>query len=876
LSFGARALHRPGKESRSKMSPRKLFGVLAFVIGAAAIVMWLNRGAAEHGSGAERESGLGAEVHESSRGEAVERNAVESVGKGSSAEIAGEEQRLGPAVLIVRVLQRPDDAPVADVLVAAHRYAARSEARTNEAGEARFEFEGSCLVTGLRVGPSASTTAVAKSPLLPCGAGGERVEIVRVSAGAQLSGYVLDELQRPVSEAKVLWWAGRGPPYSTPPDGEGESSDDGHFTLTNVASTFFVAATAPDRCCETGLTGRAPARAALDGLEVRMGPCNVVTGQVVDEAGQPVADALVEFADPGSSNDSKATAQADVFSQRCGSESTRTDANGAFRVENLPARGFPRLAWVECAGYIGNYSIVRSEQPDQRITLVRGLSLSGRVWRSDGLPAHDALVRVGNTRGRLAKVRTNADGSFLANGLPEDDDATVRVHLEGEAIFVRRNVEVKPGAHPIEIELEPARSLAGHVVDENDRPAPNMEVRLVGDRVIDTPDVDYGEPTTWEWSHDKHVGYTDANGSFEFRDLYAGDFRITAKDPGRPTVSGQVKSRSGNRAVRIRLGGAQPSVTFEGRVADAFTGAPLTNFMVTACTPMKDEGSWLGQPVEFESVDGAYRLAGVEAGAVMLSFAAPGYAAWSAEEATYSAGVTTVNARLLPKRSLSVRLVSIDGVPLERRADARFESLAGKPLMVAGHAMGTTSHHAITDGVATFHGLPAERVRLRITLQPNDEETSVEFDLTQPLEGPQDVRVEIHEPRSLAVMLFVARDPQALAELGERIDPEALRGRAVFEALAPPEVEVTLRALDGKGRAVGSGSLTPQDGGYRTRWNVGGTWQDGESEDASMSVGLPRAAQTLELTAPGFRRVQIETSKLADGSFPNILLLRPR
>jgi protocatechuate 3,4-dioxygenase beta subunit len=858
------------------MRQRKLTAVLAVVIGVAAITVWLSRGAVEHGSDAERESDLGAEVHESSREEAVERNAVESVGRGSSAEIAGEERRLGPAVLVVRVLQRPDDAPVADVLVAAHRYAARSEARTNEAGEARFEFEGSCLVTGLRVGPGASTTAVAKSLLVPCGAGGERVEIVRVSAGAQLSGFVLDELQRPVPGAKVLWWAGRGPPYSTPPDGEVGSSDDGRFTLTNVASTFFVAATAPGLCFETGLTGSAPARAVLDGLEVRMGPCAVVTGRVVDEAGQPVADALVEFADPGSSNDSRATAQADIFSRRCGSESTRTDANGAFRVESLPARGFPRLAWVECAGYIGNYSIVRSEQPGPRITLVCGVSLSGRVWRSDGRPAQGALVRVGNTRGRSAKVRTNDDGSFLANGLPEDDDATLRVHLEGQAIFVRRNVEVKPGARPIEIELEPACTLAGHVVDENDRPAPNMEVRLVGDRVIDTPDVDYGEPTTWEWSHDKHVGYTDANGRFEFRDLYEGKFRITAKDPSRPTVSGEVKSRSGNRAVRIRLGGAQPSVTFEGRVTDAFTGAPLTNFTVTACTPMKDEGSWFGQPVEFESTDGAYQLAGVEAGAVMLSFAAPGYAAWSAEEATYSAGVTTVNARLLPKRSLSVRLVTVDGVPIERRADARFEDRAGKPLMVAGHAMGATSHHSIVDGVATFHGLPAERIRLRITLQPSHEETSVEFDLTQPLERPQDVRVEIHEPRSLTLMLFVARDPQALAELGDRIDLEALRERAVFEALTPPDVEITLRALDSKRRAVGDGSLTPEDDRYRTSWRVGGIRHGGESEDATMRVSLPHAAQSLELSAPGFRTVQIETSKLTDGSLPNILLLRPR
>ncbi len=859
------------------MSPRKLFGVGAFVVALAAFLAWWSRDWVERGSTAASEATLSERTLPSTRVETLERSAVELGSESSGSETAREHPRLGPAVLIVRVLQRSDGAPVADVLVAANRYGARSDARTNEAGEARFEFEGSCLVTGLRVGPGASTTAVAKSALLPCGAGGERIEILRVSAGAQLSGFVLDELRRPVRGAKVQWWASYRRPLWTPPEGEVESSDDGRFTFTNVASTFFIDATAPGLCCETGLTGRATARATLDGLEVRMGPCSVVTGYVVDEAGHPVADALVEFAEPSSSNDSKATAQADIFSLRCGAESTSTDANGAFRVEGLPARGFPRSAWVECAGYIGDYSQVRLEEPDQRITLVRGVSLSGRVWRSDGRPAQDALVRVGNTRGRSAKVRTNDDGSFLANGLPEDDDATVRVHLEGEAIFVRRNVEVKPGARPIEIELEPAQTLAGQVVDGDGRPAANLEVRLLGDRVIDTPGVSYGEPTTWEWSHDKHVAYTDANGRFEFRDLYSGEFRITAKDPSRPTISGEAKARSGNRAVRIELGGAQPSVTFEGRVTDAFTGAPLTNFTVNAITPTKDEGSWFGQPVEFDSLDGAYQLAGVEAGPVKLSFEAPGYAAWRAETATYSAGVTTVNARLLPKRSLSVRLVSSDGVPIKRRANARFENASGKELLVAGHAVGTSSHHYIVDGVAHFHGLPAERVRLRVSLQPSgDGETSVEFDLTRPLEGPQDVRIEIYEPRNVDVMVFVARDAQAVAELGDRIDPESLRERAVFESLMQPEVEVTLRALDSKGRAVGSGSLKPAGGGYRSSWNVRGTPHSTESEDAAFSIPLPRGAQTLELAAPGFRTVQIDVSKLTDTSLPNILLLRPR
>jgi uncharacterized GH25 family protein len=858
------------------MSSRGRFGVLAFVVALAAIVVWLSRGSAEDGSTASSEAGLRDRAFERSRAESIERSAVASVGEGASAEVAGGEQPLGPAKLVVRVLQRPDDAPVADVLVTVQRYAARSEARTDEAGEARFEFESSCLVTALRVGAGASTTAVSKSLLLPCGAGAERVEIVRVSAGAQLSGRVLHELERPVPGAKVQWWASSGRPHSTPPDGEVESSDDGRFTLANVASTFFVSATAPGLCCETGLTGLAPPRAILDGLEVRMGACAVVTGHVVDEAGQPVPDALVEFAEPSSSNDSKATAQPDIFSHSCGSESTRTDANGAFRVENLPVRGFPRSAWVECAGYIGDYSRVRLEQPDQRITLVRGLSLSGRVWRSDGLPAQGATVRVGNTRGRSAKVRTSDDGSFLAHGLPEDDDATVRVHLEGQAIFVRRNVAVKPGARPLEIELESAQTLAGQVVDESDRPAPHMEVRLVGDRVIDTPDVGYGEPTTWEWSHDKHVGYTDANGRFEFKDLYDGRFRITAKDPSRPTVSGEVTSRSGNRAVRIRLGGAQPSVTFEGRVTDAFTGAPLTNFAVTASTQVDGEGGWTGYPVEFDSVDGAYQIAGVEAGAVLLSFAAPGYAKWHAETATYSAGVAKVNARLLPKRSLSVRLVSIDGFPIKRRADVCFEDSAGKQLLVGGDAVGTRSFHHIDGGLATFHGLPAERVRLRVSLQPKDGETSVEFDLTRPLEGPQDVRIEIYEPRNMDLMVFVARDAQAVAKLGDRIDLESMRESAVLEALAPPQVEVTLRALDSKGQAVGSGTITPTDGGYRTSWNLRGPSHTAESENATISVTLPRGAQTLELSAPGMRTVQIEISKFADASLPNIVLLRPR
>lgn len=770
------------------------------------------------------------------------------------------------ATLIIHLRRASDESALVGAAVTVSSDRDEQPVRTDEHGDARFEFESTVRVRGLHVDATESTPAVTRFVDLRCVIGAQLETTLRIESGATLSGRVVDGAGGAVANATVDVWSTKSYPSRESPDRSVSTDSAGRFTVAHVGSDFFVAARTASMCCKSGLKGSAAGRGSIDGLEVVLAPCAPISGHVVDDRGVPLSGVDLELWGASGSVDYRPTDVTGVQSVRWGAAQALTGADGAFRIEGLADDELQRTAWVEHAEALGVYAQLDPRTADNRITLERGVELSGVVVRPDGSPAEGADVWLGFTRGKARKVKTDTEGRFVARGLARQPDSIVRVHHAGDALWVDEHVEFAPNRDPLLIRLEPARALAGRVVDERGRAVPHAAVTIRGDRELHLQ-ARFGEPTTWEWSFSLHESTCDALGHFRFDDLYDGAFELTARDSREPERTGKLTARSGSTEIELRLG-ADSGVSIVGRVFDAQTRAPIRAFDVTPM--LQDEGgkTWTGRASSFESADGRFGIGGLRPGAIELVVSAPGYSRWSAGQREYAAGEQRIEVPLLATRELRLRLVDARGAPLDSSARATFETLDGQALQVElapGTYTGGMQLHGEPQRIA---GLPASIVRVLVTPVGLLDPLVVEFDLTAPLEGVQDIVVVLPTMRRLSLYVFtVANDASSWTAIDEHLRPPA--------SAEPPASAVTVRLLDARGRALSDGSITPSDGAFEVVARRGSGWAQFTTEDAQITLEDPGAAK-LEVQANDCDTLTVDLESQPSGELRQLVLLRRR
>ncbi|MDX9973816.1 MAG: sigma-70 family RNA polymerase sigma factor [FCB group bacterium] len=219
---------------------------------------------------------------------------------------------------------------------------------------------------------------------------------------------------------------------------------------------------------ETAVASVAPA--AEDTPE----PC-AIAGSVVDESRQPIPNAavLVLRADHGA-----------VVNSGTPALPTRTDAQGLFRITDIPSK----MTFLLVAGAEGfdspsvtSYLLEPGKTlEDQCIVLARGVTLSGRVLGRDGLPVANALVMRGSFQsdtysggGGNVCALTDEKGLFQL-GYPRDGTAVLQVMTQawGNAIF---EVAVQPGAM-VELRMPASAQVAGRVTHPDGSSANGLRV----------------------------------------------------------------------------------------------------------------------------------------------------------------------------------------------------------------------------------------------------------------------------------------------------------------------------------------------------------------------------------------------------------------
>jgi protocatechuate 3,4-dioxygenase beta subunit len=221
-----------------------------------------------------------------------------------------------------------------------------------------------------------------------------------------------------------------------------------------------------------------------------------------------------------------------------------TDAQGAFRIDTVkPGVYTPHLemhGFIPAAASLRTFQVLEGGQPvTLRAEMVPMGKLSGRVLDSDGKPVRGAIVEVlASFGGPMAP--TNANGEFVFDELvPATYMLAARPPKGAKALEVeggRRvgsimtffpgvpqrgaasRITIAPGAEiwgqDIRLIAAPVHRILGVALDPKGDPIPGVDIQLA-------------DPTRLTAETDAQAHSAD-DGTFEFRDIGSGDWRISA------------------------------------------------------------------------------------------------------------------------------------------------------------------------------------------------------------------------------------------------------------------------------------------------------------------------------------------------------------
>lgn len=463
---------------------------------------------------------------------------------------------------------------------------------------------------------------------VPVRAGAESSVNLRLEAAASIGGTVIDAIsRRPIASARVAILDGPAP---------GPGASVGRVAITDSSGRFRAGPLLPGRFgvlalradyLPSHLSGIGASGARPGSAAIALEPAASVAGKVVDEKGRPVRGARVRL--------ERAPAAA-RFRRGPGFfapvPQTVTGPDGSFRLDRLAASSGVTLA-ASGAGFVPSTRpglVLKAGQAVRNVvlTLRAGLTASGRVVDEQNQPVAGALIRVAraddrNMRGPFRPAggdgnpdaTSRGDGSFTVGGL-EEGDYRVSAARDGYAPKTLASVAVtaKPPTRWPAIVLVRGVAVAGVVNDGQGHPVAGALVNVFVE----------GETL--------RSASTDGAGAFRIADLSRNRAAVIGVNaagfaPGRSAATPPAE----NVVVVLNKSG-----TIRGRVEDAETGSPVTDFTISRSAGPGGRGRGFGpggggapgggaSPLEVHSDDGTFELADVPPGAWTARAVAAGY-----------------------------------------------------------------------------------------------------------------------------------------------------------------------------------------------------------------------------------------------------------
>lgn len=494
-----------------------------------------------------------------------------------------------------------------------------------------------------------------------------------------------------------------------------------------------------------------------------------VSGRVLDEADQPVAEARLQLSPAGGR-------------ARFGPGQAASGADGSFRIEQVQPGSYLLRAEHEA------YAAAELTQP---IT-VEDLEVAGIVLRMERGAAIEGELR-GVAFDELASVRIVAhSGSATRVGAPDYESrfrldgigpgewtVTGRVGESGRQARAQTTVAAGAGSVWVELEFGSGLVVAGQV---------RLEREPVAAAAVSAQGLDVVSSAQTRGDHE---------GRFRLEGLVPGRHRIRASDATGLAWAEVELDLDADRQVDLDLASAR----IQGTVRDARDGSPLARVRVESVRVTESPerpGPLFRRPAETNSA-GRFSIPGQLPGELLVRASREGFA--SAEQRARVIGETDVvelEFLLEPNEGSRIRVVRADGAP------------ARGLRAVAVDERGTTrwSESVVVDdaGIARLTSLPPGSWRLLVA-----EGDSPTVGLT--IDSPGEGEVLVPEPGALRLRVPALEGGESLA-MARLLGPDGapyrsisfwatteefpvVRGRATLPSLPPGDWTVEVRGPDG-------------------------------------------------------------------------------
>ena len=270
----------------------------------------------------------------------------------------------------------------------------------------------------------------------------------------------------------------------------------------------------------------------------------IIDGTIVDDAGAPVAHAVVR-------------ARTDLARPALGTDSAETDERGAFTLRVPPGSYTLEAAHDEFAGV--RDPVMLEVQPGTRTTATlhmgKGCIIRGRVVRSDGKPGNEGALERLNPRGQFGPTGTvNTDGTFRWATL-EPGEVTLRAWPWKSMPSDRKTVACAEGVSVNDVVFhlpDGAPALDGSIADASGAPVPfaYIDVQPLDDQTVSQQE------------------RADAAGKWHVYEMPPGRYEIIASAPGRGIVTQTVVAP--RTEIKVQLAGTG---RIEGTTTDLGTGS---------------------------------------------------------------------------------------------------------------------------------------------------------------------------------------------------------------------------------------------------------------------------------------------------------------
>ncbi len=266
-------------------------------------------------------------------------------------------------------------------------------------------------------------------------------------------------------------------------------------------------------------------------VEVKLSPGGVLSGRVLDDSHQPVAEALVLVAPAKERSRAvwRAEKRHQVMPYYHAAAAAETNGQGHFRFDSLDEKVHALSVVTEQAlpSYIDQVDL-KSGPVHIDVALESGIRLEGRVVSSQSgqeIPNASLTLDRGYRRHNIA---TSLDGRFAFGGLLPGELGELTAEAKGYVPKIIDDRYLSSSTQFLNIELEPAAQISGMIVDERGAPVARAWVRVQPSypSYMDQQghiDSDQDEDT---WEHQRRrqalnaTARSDAIGHFQLTNVY--------------------------------------------------------------------------------------------------------------------------------------------------------------------------------------------------------------------------------------------------------------------------------------------------------------------------------------------------------------------